>query len=91
MTLVRRANVVLEVKDDAVERMLSMGYSVIDEAGNVVKPSTAKTVGTLTARCAEQEKKIEALEAEVETLKKQLAEANKKKSNTTKKEDSTKE
>jgi prefoldin subunit 5 len=93
MALVQRANVVLEVKDDAVERMLSMGYSVIDETGKVIKRSTAKTVDTLATRCAEQEKKIEALEAEVAKLKKELAavrKKNDKKTNTTDKENSTK-
>ena len=66
MALVQRANVILEVKDDAVERMLDMGYNLIDEMGNVLQPAVAKDIGTITRLYNEKV-------SEVEELKKQIA------------------
>lgn len=93
MTLVRRANVVLEVKDDAVDRMLSQGYSVIDASGKVLKRSTVKDVNNLTAIIKEQEAQIKALEDKCAKLEKELEEARKPKEvkkSTTQKKNSTK-
>ena len=67
MALVRRANVVLDIKDDQVDRYLDMGYSLIDKNCRVIKESTQKDVESLVARCDKQEKKIKALEEEIAT------------------------
>lgn len=94
MTLVRRANVVLEVKDDAVDRMLSQGYSVIDNTGKVLKRSTVRDVNNLSAIIKEKEEQIKALEDKCAKLEQELAKVNKPKENkssTTKKKNSTKE
>ena len=77
MALVQRANVVLEVKEDAVDRMLGMGYNLIDEQGNVVQRSTIKTVESMTElynieveKVAKLEKQVAKLKAEIKNLKK---------------------
>ena len=94
MTLVRRANVVLEVKDDAVDRMLSQGYSVIDDTGKVLKRSTVRDVNNLSAIIKEKEEQIKALEDKCAKLEQELAKVDKPKENkssATKKKNSTKE
>ena len=87
MAFVQRANVVLEVKDDAVERMRDMGYSVIDEYGNVLKGSNIETIGSVKKElaeiekvCNQQKEKIASLEDECEKLKKEIASLRKTKS-----------
>ena len=65
MALVKRENVVLDIKDDQLDRYLSMGYCQIDDKCRVIKESTKKDVESLLKRCAEQEKKINALEGEI--------------------------
>ena len=64
---VKRANVVLRVKEDAVESYLNRGFDVIDSLGNVVRETTKKDIPTLEA-------KVHKLEAEVEELKAETAE-----------------
>ena len=65
MVFVRKANVILEVKDDAVQRMKDMGYDVIDTDGNIIEYHNPDDVKILKARIAE-------LEAENVELKKKL-------------------
>lgn len=69
MAKVRRANVVLEVKDDQLERFVDMGYDVIDDAGNVIQKSVPTDIGTLTKAYMEHEAEIEKLKAELAELK----------------------
>lgn len=92
MAFVQRANVVLEVNDDAVERMRDMGYSVIDSQGNILQGSNVKTVGELQtevmklkAICDEQEHQIRMLMEECDKLRVEIAASKKKSTSSTKK------
>lgn len=73
MTLVQRANVILEVKDDAVERMLDMGYNVIDREGNVLQPAPIRDIGGITKLYNEKVKEVEELQVKVKDLKAEIA------------------
>ena len=73
MALVQRANVILEVKDDAVGRMLDMGYNLIDREGNVLQPAPIRDIGVITKLYNEKVKEVEELEAKVKDLKAEIA------------------
>ena len=77
MALVQRANVILEVKDDAVERMLDMGYNLIDEMGNVLQPAVAKDIGTITRLYNEKVSEVEELKKQIAKLEAKLKARNK--------------
>lgn len=77
MALVQRANVILEVKEDAVERMLNMGYNVIDEQGNVLQHGPIKDFGELQVAYQEKVSEVEELKKQVEELKAKLKTRNK--------------
>lgn len=79
MARVRRANVVLEVKDDQLERFVDMGYDVIDDAGRVIQKSVPTDIGTLTKAYMEHEAEIEKLKAELAELKAKLEKTTKPK------------
>lgn len=86
MVTIRRANVVLDIKDDQIDYYVNKGYDVIDANGGVIKKSTPKDVHSLTAayndhlvQIAELQEKIKKLEAENKQLKKNKASATKKK------------
>ena len=67
---VERGNVVLKVEEYEVQRYLSMGYNVTDNAGNVIKAAVPTNLGQLQLFYVQAPKKIEALEAELAELKK---------------------
>lgn len=72
MKYVKRANVVLEVKDDTVPYYLNLGYNVIDEQGRIVQEAIPSDVGTLRKFYIEAKAKIKELEdriAELESSK----------------------
>lgn len=81
MVTIRRANVVLDVKDDQVDYYVNQGYDVIDSTnGGVIKKSTPKDVSTLTKAYHDHIEKIEQLEAKIkeqETEIKKLKKAKK--------------
>lgn len=68
MKYVKRANVVLEVKDDSVPYYLNLGYDVIDNNGNVVQKAIPNDLGTLRKCYVEAKEKIEKLEARIAEL-----------------------
>lgn len=68
MKYVKRANVVLEVKDDSVPYYLNLGYDVIDNNGNVVQKAVPNDLGTLRKFYVEAKEKIEKLEARIAEL-----------------------
>lgn len=70
MAKVRRANVILTIKDSEVERYLDLGYDIIDEMGNVIRESIPTDVGTLRRAFVEHTKTIADLKAEIDNLKK---------------------
>lgn len=75
MALMQRANALLTVDEEDVERYIAKGYSLIDEkTGKVLKASVPTDVGTLQKAFMEHEAKIKELEAENANLKAQLAE-----------------
>lgn len=70
MVRVRRANVILEIKDDQVERFLDMGYDVLDANGKVSQKAPLKDAGSLQIALAEARTEIAALKEEITRLKK---------------------
>ena len=81
MAWVQRANVVLEVKEDAVERMLSMGYEQIDERGNVLQQTSLLDSAKLTALYKEKCAEVEQLKSKVAELEAKLNSRKTKKKN----------
>ena len=70
MAQVRRANVVLTVKDSEINNYLDMGYDVIDEYGRVEKAAIPTDLATLRKAYQDQSASIARLEAENERLRK---------------------
>lgn len=67
---VQRANVILHVAPEQLDYYMSQGYNVIDDAGNVIKASVPRDLGTLQKAFVDNQKKIAELEAEIQALKK---------------------
>lgn len=77
--LARRANKILKIDENAVDRYLAQGYTITDVQGNLVKKGTPRDTIQLTAEYKKQEEEIaglksenEALKAEVKALKAEL-------------------
>ena len=68
-TRVRKGNKVLTVADDAVERYIGQGYSVIDETGAIVTKAMPVGNNQLKAEYIRMSDTIKSLEAEVKQLK----------------------
>ena len=75
----KRANKVLKISEDAVDRYLAQGYTITDLKGNVIKQGTPRDVAQLTGAYKKQVDEIEqlkaknaALVAEVKALKEEL-------------------
>jgi len=84
MAFVQRANVVLEIKDDQVERFLDQGYDVIDEAGNILQKSVPQDIGTLRKAYVEHIEEIKQLKGQIKKLQSSKSPSSRK--STTKKE-----
>lgn len=69
MAYVRRANVVLEVPEDDVERYLDKGYTHIDEKGNVLEKAIPKTFDALLEAYNELKDKYDKLVDEMKVFK----------------------
>lgn len=72
MVKVRRANVILDIEDDAdnIQRYLDKGYSVVDAVTEeVIQEAIPHDVGALRAMVIQQQNTIEQLEAEIANLK----------------------
>lgn len=74
---VRRANGERVIPDEKVTEYLEMGYSVIDDLGNVVRRPKPKITDEIKAMLAEKDKAIDCLLKEIDTLKAMLAEKEK--------------
>ena len=72
MAFVQRANVVLEVSEDAVERMLDMGYNRINENGTIIQHSTAKDYTSLSVLYQEALNENAELKERIKKLEKKL-------------------
>lgn len=66
---VQRANAILQVPEEWVDRYLDQGYDIIDAHGNVIKASMPKDLGTLQKAYVDHIKEIEELKQQVEELK----------------------
>lgn len=82
MAVVGRANKFLTVKEDLVQHYLDKGYTLYDDAGNILKEPVIKDMATMREAYACSQEKIKKLEktiqdliAENETLVAQLEEA----------------
>lgn len=69
MVTVKRANVILTIEDDEVEKYYEKGYSILDAFGNVVKEGAPKEIGALQKLLQEKESEITTLKKEIERLK----------------------
>lgn len=67
---VRRANVILQVEEDNVDRYVADGYSVIDEYGNIVKKSDPQTIADYQAIITDLQQQLALAKQEIEVLKK---------------------
>lgn len=65
---VQRANAILQVPEEWVDRYIDQGYNVIDEYGNVIQASIPKDLGTLQKAYVEHTQKIKELEETIEQL-----------------------
>ena len=91
----KRANKVIKINEDAIDKYIAQGYNITDEQGNMVKKGTPHTAVQLTAEYKKQEAEIaslkaknEALVAEVKALKEELSKAQAKAEETPAKEES---
>lgn len=65
---VQRANVILQISEDSVNRYLDQGYNVIDASGKVIKESVPNDIGALRKAYVEYKKKIDELQKIIEEL-----------------------
>ena len=94
MVRIERGNVVLKVQEHEVQRYLTLGYNVTDDAGNVLREAIPNDIGTLQKHYLEQKKRIEELESIVAKLTEEnalLAQSAKPTSTKTKKKPEVKE
>lgn len=79
MVRVKKANVVLSIKDEEVKRYLNMGYSVIDESGEVVMEAIPTDLHTLQQAYRDNKIQIANLERGIADLRKELEKISKEK------------
>lgn len=60
-----RANVILDVSPEDKEYYMGQGFSVLDEAGNVVEEAMSNDVGTLQVQVTELRKEVADLKAKL--------------------------
>lgn len=72
MATIQRYNTVLDVEDSEVEYYLNLGYSLIDNKGNVVKKAMSNDVHTLQKELVDANNTITSLKAEIDALKLQI-------------------
>ena len=75
---VQRANTILQVPEEWVDRYIDQGYDVLDSNGKVIQKSIPKDLGTLQKAYVEHTAKIKELEKEIEQLKMKKAGRQKK-------------
>ena len=71
----KRANKVLRINDDAVERYLNQGYTITDMQGKVIRKGTPRDNIQLTAEYQKQSVEIETLKAKISSLNEALDKA----------------
>lgn len=68
MAVVGRANKFLTVKEDLVQHYLDKGYTLYDEAGNILKEPVIKDMATMREAYACSQEKIKKLEKTIQDL-----------------------
>lgn len=69
MITVKRANVILTIENDEVDKYLEKGYDVIDGSGKVVQTGAPKNIGALQIALQQKDAEIAELKKEIERLK----------------------
>lgn len=72
MTKVRCGGRELSIEDELVDRYLAQGYSVIDNAGNVVRKGSITTMDTALKEIAQLRAEVERLSADKHALSAEL-------------------
>lgn len=72
MARIQRYNTVLDVEDSEVEYYLNLGYSLLDNKGNVVQKAMSNDVHTLQKELTDANNTITSLKAEIDALKLQI-------------------
>ena len=80
MNIVQRANVVLKVRDEEVDKYLARGFNLLNENGEVIRSATPNDLATFKEAYIRQSKEIEKLNSQIEELKAELEKARQKKS-----------
>lgn len=80
MNIVQRANVVLKVRDEEVDKYLARGFNLLNENGEVIRSATPNDLATFKEAYIRQSKEIEDLNSQIEELKAELEKARQKKS-----------
>lgn len=68
MAFVQRANVILEVNDDFIDKYLAQGYNQVDKKGNVIKKGLPTSLNDYKLAYNELQKQVKVLEAENKEL-----------------------
>lgn len=68
MVRVRRANSIIEIKEDALDRYIDIGYVQIDEKGNILKKGIPTSLGELQLAYTQNSKTIDKLNEEIAKL-----------------------
>lgn len=74
MVNVRRANVFLTIPEDAINKYMSQGYSLVDERGNIIKESIPNDLVQLQKAYTEHTEIIKQKDSEIADLRAQLKE-----------------
>ena len=84
MAYIQKANVILEVKNSEVQRMLDMGYNLLDENGNVAEVGKPQDLESYKRLYFEQLETIKALKEKLAEYEKAPVKEPKKSSKSTK-------
>ena len=87
MNIVQRANVVLEVRNEEVDKYLARGFKLLNENGEVIRSATPNDLATFKEAYFRQQTEIEELKSKIVELTAELNEARQKKSKSKKVEE----
>ncbi len=76
---VRKANVVLTVTENEINKYLARGFTVYDDSGKIIAKPIPRDVGSLTKAYIEHEAEIKALKEKIAKLETQSTETEKPK------------
>ena len=77
MATVRRGNVILDIKDNEVERYSDMGYDILGSSGEVIRKSIPSDPNVLKVAYRQHLDEIRKLNEEIQELKSQLSSSKK--------------